>query len=60
MMFLLEKKIAFVTFQDVEGVCLWIMTGLLQEPHLLFLQAYLYFHTNDRRRKSGKNYSRNK
>ena len=59
MMFLLEKKIALVTFQDVEGVCLWIMTGLLQEPHLL-LQAYLYFHTNDRRRKSGKNYSRNK
>ena len=59
MMFLLEKKIAFVTFQDVEGVCLWIMTGLLQEPHLL-LQTYLYFHTNDRRQKSGKNYSRNK
>ena len=59
MMFLLEKKIVIVTFQDVEGVCLWIMTGLLQEPHLL-LQADLYFHTYDRRRKSGKNYSRNK
>lgn len=32
MMFLLEKKIALVTFQDVEGVCLWIMAGLLQGP----------------------------
>ncbi len=57
MLFLLEKKIALVTFQDVEGVCLWIMTGLLQEPHLLL---QIYFHTNDRRQKSGKNYSRNK
>ena len=60
MMFLLEKKITLVILQNVEGVCLWIMTGLLQEPHLLFLQAHLYFHTDDRRRKSGKNYSRNK
>jgi hypothetical protein len=44
MMFLLEKKIALVTFQDVEGVCLWIMTGLLSGAASIITGIPLFSH----------------